>query len=360
MGGRIPRPVIRIGGFVLAFVAVLLLIIFSARACARSGEEEAYRSYIAEVEKIVAASDEIGSQLTALLLNPGDIGRADVQTKLEGFVSGSATLEQQASELSAPKSLLSDTAQQIFVLIMHFRSTGVSQLRTYLMSALELEDTSGAAAATPGGTATTLPGDTALAAGSTEQIMNALRFLTTSDFLYKEVYEVKVAELLTEKNVGGVTVPSSQFIANPEIATSAQVVAIVNDLKKTGNLQAVHGVALKTVVSMPDNKTIVQGGTYDLTQSQGLSFVITVENQGNMDEVGVAVQVELTSASTSQPPVTATISNLKAKATESITVEGLNPAAYGEVATLKVTVIPVQDERFTDNNGITATVVFKL
>lgn len=346
----------------LALVVLLLVIIFSARACARSGEEEAYRSYVAEVQKIVTASDEIGAQLTALLLNPGDISRAEVQTNLEGFVSQSAALEQQATELSAPKSLLSDTTHQVFVLVMHFRSTGVNQLKTYLMSALELEDTSGAAVATatPGATTTTLPPDMTYAAGSTEQIMNSLRFLTTSDFLYKEVFEVKVAEMLTEKNIGGVTVPTSQFIADPEIATTAQVTKIVDALKTTGNLQAVHGVALKSVLAMPDSKQIVQGGTYDLTQSQGLAFVVTVENQGNMDEAGVAVQVELTSPSTSQPAVTARIASLKSKATETVTVEGLNPAPYGEVATLTVTVIPVKDERFTDNNSLTATVIFKL
>ncbi len=346
----------------LALVVLLLIIIFSARACARSGEQEAYETYMAEVQRIVATSDEVGTQLTELLLNPGDISRADVQTQLEDYVNRCATLEQQASTLSAPKSLLAGTAQQIFVMVMHFRSAGVNQLKTYLMSALELEDTSGAAiAATPGGTTTTtVPLDTGYAAGSTEQIMNSLRFLTTSDFIYKEVFEVKVAELLAERRIGGVTVPTSQFIADPEIATSAQVTKIVTVLKTTGNLEAVHGVALKAVLAMPDSKQIVQGGTYDLTQSQSLSFVVTVENQGNMDEIGVAVQVELISSSSSQPPVTARIATLKAKATDTVTVEGLSPAAYGEVVTLKVTVVPVKDERYTDNNSITATVVFKL
>lgn len=359
---RVPRPIIRIGGLVLALVVLLLIIIFSARACARSGEQEAYEDYMAEVQRIVTASDEVGTQLTSLLLSPGDISRADVQTQLEDFVSRCSTLEQQATDLSAPKSLLSGTAHQIFIMVLHFRSTGVNQLKTYLMSALELEDTSGAAIAPAAGgsTTTTLPPDTTYAAGSTEQIMNSMRFLTTSDFIYKEVFEVKVAELLAEKKIGGVTVPTSQFIADPEMATSAEVSRIVTALKTTSNLQAVHGVALKGVLAIPDSKQIVQGGTYDLTQSQSLAFVVTVENQGTMDETNVAVQIELVSSSTSQPPVTVRIPTLKAKATDTVTVEGLSPAPYGEVATLKVTVIPVQDERFTDNNSLTATVIFKL
>ncbi len=360
--GKLPKPVVRIGGFAVVFVALLLIIIFSAKACARSGEEGAYRDYMAEVQQIVATSDEIGAQLTALLINPGDISRAEVQSKLETFVSDCDLLEQQAGELSAPKSMLSGTTQQIFVLVMHFRAQGVGQLKTYLLSALELEDTSGAVVAPVAGatTTTTVPVVTVSAAGSTEQIINSLRFLTTSDFIYREVFEVEVAKLLTARAIPGVTVPSSRFIDDPDIATTSKVQQIVAEMKNTGTLQAVHGVALKMVVAMPDSKEIRQGGTYDLTQSQALSFVVTVENQGNMDEIGVPVKIELVSKSTSQAPVSAKIPTLKAKSTETISVEGLSATAYGELATLTITVGPVAGERTVSNNTITATVIFKL
>jgi len=49
---------------------------------------------------------------------------------------------------------------------------------------------------------------------------------------------------------------------------------------------------------MPDNKLIAQGGTYDLTASEGLMFTVAVENQGNMDEADVPVTITLTSATT--------------------------------------------------------------
>ena len=359
--GRLPKPVVRIGGFVLVFAALLVLIIFSARACARSGESGAYQTYIAGVQKIVTASDDIGGQLTALLTNPGDISRADVQTKLEGFVAQCDSLEQQARGLKTPKSLLQGTAQQMFVLVMYFRSTGVSDLKTYLLSALELEDTTGAAVTPVTGPATTAT--TALATtseqGSMEQIINSLRFLTTSDFLYREVYEIEVAKVLTQRSIGGVTVPSSQFIDDPEIASTDRVNQIVDAMKTTGNLQAVHGVAFAGVLAMPDNKQLVDGGTYDLTQVAGLAFVVTVENQGTMDETDVPVEVDLVSKSSPQQIVKAQIATLKAKATQTVTVEGLSPTAYGEVGTLTVKVGPVKDERYISNNNMTAKVIFK-
>jgi low affinity Fe/Cu permease len=360
---KLPKATARIAVFVLAFVAVLLLIIFSARACARSGEARAYATYMSEVQKIVAASDEVGTQLTQLLTNPGDTSRADVQAKLDGFVVQCQALENQSIKLEAPKALISSSVHQIFTLVMGFRSTGVDSLKTFLLGALEVEDS---------GTVTTMPtttGDSATTtttigsvstAGSVDQIMNSLRFLTTSDFLYKEVFEKRAAQILTENGIGGVVAPASQFINDPEIASSGKVRSIVSAMRTTGNLQAVHGVALASVMVQPDGKTIVQGGTYNLTQTEGLAFVVTVENQGNMDEQEVPVKITLVSKSSEQQEVTVKVPAMKAKSTEVATVTGLNPTTYGETATLTITVGPLRDERFTTNNTLTATLIFKL
>ena len=246
---------------------------------------------------------------------------------------------------------------------MYFRTTGVDSLKTYLLGALEVED-AGTATTTPttaGSSATTPATIGSLStAGSIEQIMYSLRFLTNSDFLYKEVFETRAARILAEKGIGGVIAPPSQFISDPEIASSSKVQSIVSAMKTTGNLQAVHGVALKAVLAQPDGKTIVQGGTYDLTQSEGLAFVVTVENQGNMDEQQVPVKITLVSKTSAPQEQTATLAAMQAKATGTVTVEGLNPTTYGEIATLTVTVGPLKDERYTANNTLTANIIFKL
>ena len=247
----------------------------------------------------------------------------------------------------------------MFVLVMTFRTVGTTSLKTYLLSALEVEDTTAVTVPPAGTTATTVPG-TVPVVGSAEQIMYSLRYLTTSDFLYKEVFEARAAQILAEKGIGGVTAPTSQFMSDPEIASSSRVQAILTALKTTGNLQAVHGVALISVTAMPDNKVITQGGTYDLTASEGLTFTVAVENQGNMDESGVPVTITLASATTPQQTMTVTVSAMKAKASTSVNVEGLNPTTYGEVADLTVTVGPVKDERYAANNTLTAKVIFKL
>jgi hypothetical protein len=333
-----PKPIYRLGVVAIGLVVLLLAIILGARACARGGEVGAYTRYMTAVGEIVTISDDIGDRLSNLMVNPGDTSRSAVQAELEQFITECAQLEETAGELEAPKDLVSASVHQIFLLVLNFRTTGMSSLRTSIMSALEVEDT-------------TVP------AG---EILYALRYLTTSDFLYKEVFEKRAAEILAAKQIGGVVAPSSQFLQDPNLASGAAVQTILTTLKTTGNLQAVHGVALKKVVVMPDNKEIVQGGTYDLTASAGITILVTVENQGNMDEQAVPVTVTLSSVSTAQQKKTSQVLEMKAGTTMDVQVLGLNPTAYGEVGTLRIDVGPVAEERYSNNNWLQASVIFKL
>jgi hypothetical protein len=205
------------------------------------------------------------------------------------------------------------------------------------MSALEVQDTSGA-----------------------DLISHSLRYMVFSDFLYKEVFLPKASVILQNKQLAGVTVPPTQFLSDPDITSAAKVLNILAVLRSSGNLQAVHGVAIDKVVAMPDEKEITAGGTFNLT-SAPLIFQVTVENQGNMPEKNVPVVITLQATGETTPQkVTVAIPELKAKDTQTIEVKGINPTAYGAVATLKVKVGPVADEKYKDNNSLQAQLIFKL
>jgi hypothetical protein len=80
-----------------------------------------------------------------------------------------------------------------------------------------------------------------------------------------------------------------------------------------------------------------------------------------MSEKDVPVTVSLMSGEDTDPQkVTVTVPELKPKEEVTVTVEGLNPTAYGEVALLRVEVGPVKDEKYKDNNWIEADVIFTL
>ncbi len=334
----LPKPLLRLLLILAAIVIIVVVIVVVARSAIRGGEAADYEVYMTEVAEILKQSDAVGADLEKMLTAPGDTNRTEIQTRLDGFVATSERLEVEAGALEAPKDFIESGVHQFFLLVMNFRQTGVSELKPALMNALEVEDTEVTA----------------------EQVSHALAYLANSDFLYEEVFISKATDILTERELTG-KVPTSSFLSDPDLASNASVQDILAGLRSTGSLQAVHGVALGKVIAMPDNKEITPGGTFNLTSSEALAFEVTVENQGNMDEKNVSVVITLLSSDSTEPQtVTKEIPLIKAKKEITLTVEGLNPTAYGEVALLEVEAGPVQDEKYRDNNSMEANVIFKL
>lgn len=334
----LPRPLLRLLIILAAVIVVIVVIIVAATSARQNGEAADYQRYMTSVADLLKQSDTIGGELTTLLTDPGDTSRKDIQTSLDQFVAKSATLEAEATQLKVPTDLLDQNVHQFFILTMTFRHTGLADLEPSLMNALEVQDTDVAA----------------------EQISRALYYLTNSDFLYKEVFVPKATDIVKQKNLTGVTVPSSQFLSDPDLASVSQAQQIIAQLKSTGNLQAVHGVAVSKVVAQPDAQEIKNGQTYNLTASDKLAFLVTVENQGNMSEKDVPVAITLGTQGGTPQTVTVTIPELKPAAKMTATVSGLNPTQYGEVASLTVEVGPVPGEKFIGNNTVKASVIFKL
>jgi hypothetical protein len=294
---------------------------------------------MSSVNEMLKQSDSMGAKLVEKLTNPETTTRKDLQTSLDTYISNSGKLEAQAKAMDAPKDLVTQDVHQFLILVMSFRYKGLVDLKPSLMTALEVQDIE----------------------VSSEQISRALQYLTNSDFLYNQVFVPRATEVLKTKNLTGVSVPTTQFLSDPDLASKSRVQELLAALKSTGNLQAVHGVAIAKIVASPDDKEIVAGSTYNLTSSDELAFLVTVENQGNMSEKDVPVVVTLLSPDSSTPQtVTMTIPELKPKEELTVTVTGLNPTTYGEVALLKVEVGPVKDEKFTENNSKEASVIFTL
>jgi hypothetical protein len=326
----LPKPLLRLL-LVFALVVILVVVIVVSATSGRGGAAAYHYSPHSNAR---ASCHRISDRL---LTDPAT--HAKNQTRLDQSIATSQQLEEQAAALVVPKKLVEQHIHQFFVMVMQFRLRGLTDLKPSLMNALELQDVE-------------VP---------SEQISRALSYLTNSDFLYKEVFLPKVTDLLAAEEVTGVSVPDTKFLADTDLASKSPVQEFLAVLKSTGSLQAVHGVAISKVVASPDDKQIAAGKTHNLSSSDELAFLVSVENQGNMAEKEVPVEVTLLSPDSTQPQtVTVTIPELKPKETLTVTVKGLNPTTYGEVATLKVVAGPVKDEKFKDNNTLEAKVIFTL
>ena len=146
--------------------------------------------------------------------------------------------------MNAPKDLVDQSVHQFFVMVMTFRHTGLADLKPSLMNALEVQDTEVAA----------------------EQISRAH---VLSDQLGLPVHGG--VRLQGDGDPQGEeprrghgphhTIPDRSRSRFPVPGASRSS----RKLKSTGNLQAVHGVAVAKVGSQPDEKEINSGGTYNLT-----------------------------------------------------------------------------------------------
>lgn len=335
----LPKPLFRLLLVLAAIIVVVVVVVFAAKSAINSGAAGDYQRYMGSVADILERSDKVGADLEELLTNPGETTRTQIQAKLEEYVDSSEKLDAEAKLLEAPKELIERSIHQVFLLVMSFRHRGVADLKPSLMSALEVEETGVA----------------------TEQISRSLYYLVNSDFIYEEVFKPDAAALLQEKELEGVTVPSTKFISNPDLASQKMVSDMLESLGSTGNLQAVHGVAVKKVVALPDEKEIEAGGTFNLNTTDSLVFAVTVENQGNQEEKNVPVLVTLKVGEDGEmQEQTVEIPSIKAKKSVTVKVEGLNPTPYGEVAKITIKAGPVPQEKYADNNVITAKVIFKL
>jgi hypothetical protein len=335
----LPKRLARLLVVLAAIVVLFVVIVLVAQNAINNSRQAAYQRYLAQISSMLTQSDSMGTELTKLLTNPGDISRKDLQTALDKYIAASDKQVTQAKALKAPSDLVDQGAQDIFVYVMVFRHEGLSQLEDSLMTALEVQETDVSAA----------------------QISNALYYLTNSDFLYKNVFAAKVRQIVKDKGISGATIPDTQFFADADLASKSRVQKALALLKSNGNLQEVHGIAVDKIVAKPNDQELSAGGTYNLTASDSLSFDVTVENQGNMSEKNVPVVVELLSQESATPQkVAVTIPELKSKEQLVVNVKGIKPSAYGQTALLRVEVGPVQGETFTGNNSIEAHVIFTL
>jgi len=163
-----------------------------------------------------------------------------------------------------------------------------------------------------------------------------------------------------QKELTGVEVPVSKFLPDPDIASNAKVLDILAGLESTGNLQAIHGVALSKVIALPDDRRSPGRHVQSHVQrSTGLRRHGRKPGQHGREERARRrhppfVRIHRTPEGDGGDPL------IKAKEEKTVTVEGITPSPYGEVAVLKVKAGPVQDEKYSKNNVIEANVIFKL
>jgi hypothetical protein len=196
-----------------------------------------------------------------------------------------------------------------------------------------------------------------------EDLAAQSRRLISSDIVWDDLFKDPSAAELRRQDLRGVQVPDSNFVQNPDIATSRAMATIWQRVRGqaasggTGTTPTgAHGhglvsvrVAGGAVLSSSERNTIV--ATTDL------AFEVVFENSGDSTETGV--QVELTIQKETEPLTRRRRVDLTEPGEEvRVTFRNVQPVPFVQPTTLQVSVEPVNGETNTANNSAEYPVIF--
>ena len=187
--------------------------------------------------------------------------------------------------------------------------------------------------------------------------------LVAGDVVWDDLFKDPSIDELRRQGVTGVAVPDSNFVPNPDYASTTFWQAILQRLQgaattgtTTGGL---HGTGLVSTKAEPGNQELSQNTENTVTATTDLGFAVTVEDTGGSQEV--QVKVTLTIQQSPTPIVqTKTIDLINPGQQKTVLFHNLGQVQFATRTTVKVDVQPVPQEKNTSNNSASYPVIFSL
>jgi len=328
----------RIIAGVIALVLALILI-FGIRACLGARKAQAFEDYVADVGALVGESDQQGDALFGLFEDPGTQSSVDVENTINGFRVESEQLIERAGAIDVPDEL--SEAQGYLLQSLSFRSDGLSGISEHLPKAL---------------------GDTEPEAAE-ELIAGQMQNFLTSDVIYSQRVLPAIqtgardADLLERVS----DLPESQFLPDVswlQLPTVENAIgSIKGEASSTGGddpdekvAPGLHGTGLQGVTLQPAGEELSDGGVTTIDGTEGLSFEVEVQNQGENDERNVAIRITIDGGD-APIELSGEIPSIKVDETVSVELPLTEPPSSNEDLTVDVTVEGVPGEENEDNNS---------
>jgi hypothetical protein len=264
------------------------------------------------------------------------------QDQLAAAVSDYAQQQQQevaqAKGISPPGPLRLEHAHLIEVL--ELRAKGLSRLADALNQTRTSKDSSAAGAL----------------------LAQQAELLVASDVDWDFFFKDPTTEALKSQGITGVAVPDSNFLPNPDLASTRSMVSVwerLHGASTGGTPSGTHGDGLVSVRAMPQGILLSTSQPTTIRASTDLAFEVTVENSGCCQEVGVPVTVTIPE----QPKplvLRQTISLINPNEQKTLTFKVTGQPPFGPKTDVKVEVAPVPGETRTANNSATYPVFFSI
>ncbi len=331
-------PLARLVGLIAIAIALVVALVFWVGACQGKSKHDDYAAYAAKVKTIAQSSSELGKEFANKLIAPG-LKQADLETSLQQYAQQEQQAYDQAQQIRAPGPLRRIHQQLIDAL--ELRAKGLAALGDALSQTASVKDASTAAAT----------------------LTAKAQLLTASDVVWDELYKQPASEQLTTLGVTGVVIPESHFVTNPDLVSARSFSLLFGRLHpaSTGTPSGKHGDGLVSVKVLPQGDALSTSTATTVKVSADLSFVVTVEDSGDFQEVNVPVTLTVDAGGT---PIVRrqSITLIQPAQQQTVTFSNFNlpTSAFGAKATVKVEVGAVAGEINTANNSSSYTVFFTL
>jgi hypothetical protein len=314
---------------ILAAVVILVLITsLGIQSCLNKKKVGEYRDYFNSVDAVLKESDDIGKQLSDMLMKPDEAVRQSLEGKLAEFLAAQEQLLEKAKAIKAPDQFKKEN--EWFVASQQIRVRGLKGLQPAMLNALEARDNQAGAA----------------------QVSHEMLILLTSDVAYDEFFYQPAQRVLKEEDITDIKVPQAKFLKDPALASPQTAVTVLDRLKGgTAQVSGLHGVSLVGVKAKPSGMVLTGDSENSLKASESLTFEVEVENQGEATENDVPVSLNLSAPGRPSPQkVDGVIPTIAPGERRTIELTGLAAEASNQPALLRVEVGPVAGEANTQNN----------
>jgi hypothetical protein len=320
---------------------VVILLVVGVKGCLSSAKKRALRDYNRDVASVIQRSDSEVSKpffeaLSGSSAAAGDT--ANLATQVNQLKIVADDLVKQARKFDAPDDM--KPAQSALLLVLEFRSEALQKIADKIPTA----QGSGNASET-----------------AVQQITGQMLKFSASDVLYSQRVVPYIKRALDKNDITGQTIPSSRFLPSIDWLQESEVASRLGASAPSGSRRrgppapGTHGQALtSTSVNStdlsPDQANRIQA-------SPNTTFTVTFENQGENDEQGVVVRVEITGAGAPiRAQTTVPTSSAGSSATAEVPLRKTPPV--GQPVEIKVTVEPVPGEVDPSNNTRTYPAIF--
>ncbi|MDQ2984531.1 MAG: hypothetical protein M3R70_11530 [Actinomycetota bacterium] len=333
-------PLLRLVGLIAFAILIVVLLVYAIQGCQSSSKRSKYQSYMKKAEELGSRSAGIGRQLNVDLTTPG-LKIVDLERKVAGLARQQEQGVLDARDVKPPGKLRKE--HEAMIEALQFRVSGLNGLALSLPGTVRLKDV---------GQASTI-----LAA-------QAQRLLA-SDVVWDDSFKEPTKTVLKAEGLG-ISVPDSNFLANPDFASHDSMQAILGRIRgssgssgSTGTSSGPRGTNLVSVKALPSGTELSSSGDNIVDTSAELAFSVTVEDSGSSQEVRIPVM--LTILQSPSPIVRkATIDFINPGEQKTVVLRGFGTVPVAQPTTLKVVIGTVPTEKITTNNTADYRITFSL